>query len=261
MTVAFTEDFANVGGAEIQVFKGGSGEPLVLLHGAGGNRGAVSFARSLAEHYTVYMPSHPGFDKSERPDWLETMHDLASFYTWFLEDQGLEGSRAIGFSMGGWLAAEVATVCRHAFRKLMLVGAAGVQPREGEITDIFLIPPAAVNQLIFHDPAQAPEYDQLYGGDPTPEERYFVERNREMAVRLCWKPYMFDPTLPPRLGRVRVPVRMVWGRQDRLIPVECGDLYRQAIPGSDLVAIESCGHSPQIEKPEEFVKLALDFLA
>ena len=186
---------------------------------------------------------------------------LASFYTWFLEDQGLEGSRAIGFSMGGWLAAEVATVCRHAFRKLMLVGAAGVQPRQGEITDIFLITPAAVNQLIFHDPAQAPEYDQLYGGDPTPEERYFVERNREMAVRLCWKPYMFDPTLPPRLGRVRIPVRMVWGQQDRLIPVECGDLYRQAIPGSDLVAIESCGHSPQIEKPEEFVKLALDFLA
>ena len=46
-----------------------------------------------------------------------------------------------------------------------------------------------------------------------------------------------------------------------MVPLECGELYRQAIPDSDLVIIDNCGHSPQVEKPEEFVKAALDFLA
>jgi pimeloyl-ACP methyl ester carboxylesterase len=53
----------------------------------------------------------------------------------------------------------------------------------------------------------------------------------------------------------------VWGREDRLVPLECGELYHQAIPESDLVIIDNCGHSPQVEKPDEFVKAALEFLA
>ena len=92
------------------------------------------------------------------------------------------------------------------------------------------------------------------------EQAALAERDREMAVRLCWKPYMHDPRLPTLLARVRLPTRIVWGREDRLVPVECGQLYQKAIPGSDLVIFESCGHSPQIEKPEEFTQTALEFL-
>ena len=186
---------------------------------------------------------------------------MALFYTWFLEEQGLEGARAIGFSMGGWIASEVAATCRHAFSKLMLVGAVGIKPQQGEITDIFIISPAQVNDLIFHDPTQAPEYGQLYGQPPTPEQAEIAEGNREMAVRLCWKPYMYDPRLPGILSMVNIPARVVWGREDRLVPLECGELYQQAIPQSDLVVIDQCGHSPQVEKPDEFVRIALEFLA
>ena len=81
-----------------------------------------------------------------------------------------------------------------------------------------------------------------------------------MAVRLTWKPYMHDPRLPALLARVTAPTRIVWGRQDKIIPVECGTLYQQAIPGSELVVIEHCGHAPHLEKPEEFVRIAMDFL-
>jgi pimeloyl-ACP methyl ester carboxylesterase len=45
------------------------------------------------------------------------------------------------------------------------------------------------------------------------------------------------------------------------VPLECGQLYHQAIPGSELVVIDNCGHVPQVEKPQEFVKAALDFLS
>ena len=261
MVAEYTEEFVKVGGSRVHLLKGGSGEPLLVLHGAGGNDGWLRYAQALAERYTVYMPSHPGYGKSERPEWLETIPDLACFYTWFMEEQGLEGARAIGFSMGGWLAAEMAVSCGHSFSKLMLVGSAGIKPHKGEILDIFIINPAQVLEQLFHDPSQAPEYAQIFGREPTPEERETAESDREMAVRLCWKPYMHDPRLPGLLARVNIPTRIVWGREDRLVPVECAGLYRQAIPGSDLVVIDNCGHFPQIEKTEEFLKAALEFMA
>ena len=261
MAADFTEEFVDVGGIGVHMLKGGSGDPLVLFHGSGGSSGWLRYVQELAGRYTVYLPSHPGFGKSERPEWLESIADLASFYTWFLEQAGLEGARAIGFSMGGWLAAEIAVSCRHAFSKLLLVGAVGIKPQEGEITDIFIISPAQVTELLFHAPEQAPEYEQVYGGEPTPEQQDVAEQNREMAVRLCWKPYMYDPRLTSLLQRVKMPTRMVWGKNDAIVPVECGELYKKAINGSDLVVIDNCGHSPQVEKPDEFIKTALDFLA
>ena len=261
MAADFTEKLVQVGDNQVYMLTGGSGEPLVVFHGAGGNSGWLRYVQALADHYTVYLPTHPGYWKSTRPEWMETIHDLASFYTWFLEEQGLEGARAIGFSMGGWLASEIAVSCRHAFSKLMLVDAVGIKPEKGEIADIFIISPAQVTELLFHDPKQAPEYDQLYGQPPTPEQTDIAEGNREMAVRLCWKPYMYDPRLPGLLGRVNIPTRIVWGREDRLAPLECGELYHQAIPASDLVVIDNCGHAPQVERPDEFVKAALEFLA
>ena len=149
----------------------------------------------------------------------------------------------------------------HSISKLMLVGSACVKTNDSEITDIFIISPAQVLDLMYHDTSQAPEYQKLYGTDPTPEQAMVAETNREMAVRLCWKPYMHDPRLTSLLQRVKVPARMVWGKNDAIVPVECGELYKQAINGSDLVVIDNCGHSPQVEKPEEFIKTALDFLA
>lgn len=261
MAEAFTEEFVEVAGSKIHLMKGGSGDPLLVLHAAGGNQGWIRYAQALADHYTVYIPSHPGYGQSERPDWLETMNDMTCFYTWFMEKQGLDGARAIGFSMGGWLAAEIAVACHHSFSKLMLVDPAGIKPQNGEIADIFIISPAQILELLFHDPKQAPEYEQLYGQEPTPEQASMAEQNREMAVRICWKPYMHDPRLPALLARVNIPTQIVWGRQDQLVPLECGELFQKAIPGSKLSIIDNCGHIPAVEKPEEFIKIALDFMA
>ncbi len=258
---AFTEEVVDVGGVGVHTLKGGSGDPLLLLHGAGGNSGWLRFADALAERYTVYYPSHPGYGKSPRPDWLESIPDMAAFYTWYLDTLGLRDVRAIGFSMGGWIASEIVATSSGYIGKLMLVGAAGVKPNESEIADIFIISPAQVTDLMFHDPTQAPEYQQIYGRELPPEEQLTADLNREMAVRLTWKPYMHDPRLAGGLlQRVNIPTRMVWGRQDRIVPVECGKIYQESIPGSELVVIENCGHSPQVEKPEEFIQTAVEFL-
>ena len=260
MAANFNEEFVQIGNTKLHMLKGGSGDPLLLLHGAGGNRGCLSYVRALSEQYTVYLPTHPGFGLSDRPEWIQNIHDLACFYTWFQEELDIERIRCIGFSTGGWLAAEMAAISRHSFSRLMLVDAVGIKPKKGEIKDIFIITPEELAGLSFYDTSQTPEYDAIYNSSPTPEDRNLTERDREMAVRICWKPYMHSPRLPHMLGRVSIPTAIIWGKEDQLVPLECGELYQQVISGSTLTIIENCGHSPQIEKPDEFVDTALRFL-
>ena len=261
MPDGWTEEFVEVAASRIQLLKGGSGEPLLVLHGPTGNPGWLQHHQGLAEKFQVYAPSHPGYEKSERPPWLESISDLALFYTWTLQEMGLDRVRIIGFSIGAWIAAEMAVMCPHAFQKMVLVDPPGIKPQQGEITDIFLMSARQVNERMFHDPGQSPEFAQLFGQEASFKEQDLQMQNREMLVRLTWKPYMNDPRFPALLDRIRVPGLIVWGRQDAIVPLECGEMHQEAIPGSTLKVIESCGHLPQIEKPGELLETALEFLA
>lgn len=260
MADGYTDTFVEVAETKLRLLRGGQGEPLLILHGAGGNRGWLQYAQSLSQRFQVYIPDHPGFGKSDQPEWIATVPDLACFYLWALEDLGLSRVRVMGFSMGGWLAAEMAVLCPQLFERLVLVGAAGVKPTQGEITDIFLLSPAELTAKKFHDPKQAPEYEQLYGAQPTPEEQDLLTRNNEMAARITWKPYMHDPRLPSLLRRLRMPTLIVWGREDAIVPMNCAEIYHHNIRGSQLVIMEQCGHVPPIEKPQEFVNIVSEFL-
>jgi pimeloyl-ACP methyl ester carboxylesterase len=114
----------------------------------------------------------------------------------------------------------------------------------------------------FLNPTSTPEYQQLYGADPTPEQAESWEVGRETASRLTWRPYMHDPSLPYLLRRLRhVPTLIVWGQQDVIVPLSAAQAYQAAIPGARLVALEQCGHHPEIEQADEFVQLVQDFLA
>ena len=260
MTGAYSDELVEVAGTKLRLLRGGQGEPLVLLHGAGGNRGWLQHQQALAQRFQVYVPDHPGFGKSDLPEWIATVPDLACFYLWALEDLGLSRVRLIGFSMGGWLAAEMAVMCPHLIERMVLVGAVGVKPTQGEITDIFLLSPAELTAKMFYDPKQAPEYESIYGRAPTPEEQDTLNRNRETAARITWKPYMHDPRLPSLLRRLQVPTLLIWGQQDAIVPINCAEVYQQNIRGSRLVIMERCGHAPQIEQPQEFVNIVSEFL-
>jgi pimeloyl-ACP methyl ester carboxylesterase len=260
MAEGYTDDFVEVADTKLHLLHGGRGEPLLILHGAGGNRGWLQHVQALSQRFQVYVPDHPGFGSSDQPEWIASVPDLACFYLWALEDLGLTRLRVMGFSMGGWLAAEMAVMCPQLFERMVLVGAAGVKPTQGQITDIFLLSPAEMTAKMFYDPKQAPEYEQIYGRQPAPEEQDILNRNREMVARITWKPYMHDPRLPSLLRRLRMPTLIIWGRQDAMVPMNCGELYHQNICTSRLVIMEQCGHVPQIEKPQEFVNIVTEFL-
>ena len=255
------EHVVNVGGAEIRLLKGGQGKPLVIFHSVEGSLGWRAYHSALAHQCTVYAPSLPGFDRSQRPAWLETFADLSHFSLWLLQQLDLQKTSLLGYGIGGWLAAEMAVMCPQIVERLVLVDAAGIQPQQGEITDIFLHGADGTRQLAFFDPKQVAEYDALFGRKPTPEEREIRVQNQENAIRYCWKPYMYDRSLPHLLPRLRVPTLVIWGQEDRIIPVECGELYRQAIPGARLEVLSQCGHYPHLEKTEQFVGIVQNFLS
>ncbi len=258
---AGTEAIVDAAGVRIELRRGGAGAPLLVLHGELGVPGWLRAYAQLARHFTVYVPSLPGFGRSARPDWIVGVRDLAAWVTWFVRDLGLpQPLPVIGFSLGGWVAAEIATMNAGLFTKMVLVGAAGLQPDEGHVWDYFLHGSQEAFAQAFCEPAKAPEYAQYYGNAWTPEQEMQAEQDRQMAARLLWKPYMRSHTLPALLRGVATPTLVIWGRQDAIIPLSVGQRYARAIPGATAKVLDRCGHMPEMEQPEAFVQAVLDFV-
>lgn len=258
----FTETVVEAADARIQLRMGGSGEPLLVLHGELGVPGWLRTYQLLAEHFTVYVPSLPGFGQSSRPDWIASIRDLAAWVTWGIRDLKLpQPLNVMGCSMGGWVAAEIATMNTTLFKKMVLVGPAGLKPETGEIWDYFVHSARDAMQQSFYAPEQCPEYRQYYGNAWTPEDEAQAESHREMASRLFWKPYMRSRSLPALLRSIATPTLLVWGRQDAIIPVNAYQLYQQGIPGAVTKILEQCGHLAEMEQPQALVQAVLDFLA
>jgi pimeloyl-ACP methyl ester carboxylesterase len=258
----WTEEIVEVGGTSLQLVKGGTGEPLLLLHDELGHPGWLRFHERLAQHYTLYIPSHPGFGKSPPLEWITNIRDLAGWYMDALDDLALGRTHVIGLSLGGWLAAEMATMCPEPFKRLVLVGAMGIKPPSGQIYDIFLEVTKEFLTASYLDPAKTPEFPRLCPETPTPEQVEVWETAREEACRLGWRPYMHDPSLPHLLRRLKkLPTLITWGRQDAIVPVSAAEVYQRSIPGARLAVIEQCGHHPEIEQTEEWVRLVQTFLS
>jgi pimeloyl-ACP methyl ester carboxylesterase len=81
-----------------------------------------------------------------------------------------------------------------------------------------------------------------------------------MSFRIAWKPYMYSQTLPHLLGAVRAPALLVWGDDDKVVPLTAGRRYAKALPNADLRVIDGCGHCVDMEKPDELARLVTSFL-
>jgi pimeloyl-ACP methyl ester carboxylesterase len=252
----FTETSLHVLGGKVELLKGGSGSPLIVFHHDIGNPGWLPYYDELAKKYTVYVPSHPGFGKSERPEWARNVRDIACIYHCLVRELGHDSTAAVGLGFGAWIAAEMATMCRHQFTHLVLVNATGIQPPSGEIMDQFLVSTLDYVRAGFSDQSK---FVELYKERPDVEQLVQWEINREMTTRIAYKPYMFNQALPHLVKAVAVPTLIVWGRDNRIVPYSCGERYQQLMPNAKLLVVDG-GHYLEVEKPYDLTRLTNSFI-
>jgi pimeloyl-ACP methyl ester carboxylesterase len=257
----FTEEKVRVGDTELQILKVGTGKPLLVLHGELGFPGLLKWHTALAAKRTLHIPLHPGYGKTEPASWIMNIRDLGNFYSRFIREQKLAPTDVIGFSLGGWLAAEMATANSAQFKKMVLVGAAGLRPPSGEIADMFTVTARGYLNANVHDHQNTPEFPSLFGGEQTPLQYEEWEEARAETARIAWQPYMFTQSMEHLLANISgLPTLLVWGKQDGVVPLSVGEAYKKHIEGAKLVTFDKCGHMPEIEHSAEFIKEIESFL-
>ena len=247
--MTFNESYVEVRGCKIRLRRGGSGAPLLFLHGASGAPVILPFMEKLAQRFDVLVTEHPGYGMSDEPEWLENIHDVAYFYLDFLEQLDLSGVTLVGSSMGGWIAMEMAVRDSSRLKSLVLVSPAGIAVEGARPADIFLLPPEEMVRRLFYDQKLAEARLAM------PEDVDASLKNRHTTARLAWEPRLHDPHLPKWLHRIDVPTKIIWGREDRILPVGIADELKRRISHASVHIFERCGHLPHAERADEFVEL------
>ena len=138
----------------------------------------------------------------------------------------------------------------------MLVGAAGLQPNEGEILDQMMLSHRKYVEESFRD---ADAYTAYIGEEPPDDVRDLWDFSREMTARVAWKPYMFNRRLAPLLGDMPVPTLVVWGERDNVVPFACAKQFEAAIPDATVAVVDGAGHVVELEEPQQLAALVADF--
>jgi pimeloyl-ACP methyl ester carboxylesterase len=252
-----SESKVNVLGCDVHVRRGGSGAPLLYLHGAGGTAAWLPAFDALSEKFDVIAPDHPAFGLSEQPDWLDDIHDMAYFYLDLIETLGLDGVHLVGQSLGGWIALEVAVRSTRRLQSLTLVGSAGIRIKGKPIADIFIMDPEEMTRALLVDEAIV---NQMLTMELTEEQQDIQIRNKVSTARLGWQPRLFNPSLRKWLHRIDLPTHIVWGDKDQIVPPDYAEEFQGLIAGSSVTMIENCGHLPHIERAEPFVDAVAGFI-
>jgi pimeloyl-ACP methyl ester carboxylesterase len=243
----FTESSIEADGFRIRYQEAGQGEPLVCLHGAGGLRLSRSHAL-LAEQYRVMVFEVPGFGHSPVNERSQSMSDLAHTMAQAVTNLGLERFNLMGNSFGGKLALWMAVQQPERLQALVLVAPAAIRP-EGGVSPQAVSPEERMALLYAHPERQA----------PTPPPDPAVLAKQQALVRRVMGPPR-DQALESRLPGLQVPVLVLFGTMDRMIPPQMGRLYCDKLPNCHLVLVYDAGHAIDADRPEAFVAAVSDFL-
>ncbi len=231
-----------VGGVHIHYETGGSGEPLVLLHGlSGSSRWWDKNTRALAEHFTVYVVDLIGFGRSRGQRFvLDQTPDLLKRWLGVL---GLTHVNVIGHSMGGLISAVMASRYPGLIDRLVLVDAAAVPLGRSIITSAIHLP-LALRYAAF-DFLPVLISDALRAGPRT-------LLNATLAIH--------QADITADLSKIESRVLIVWGEHDELVPLARGEALHQALPKAEFVVIRGAGHNPMWDRADAFNRAVIDFL-
>jgi pimeloyl-ACP methyl ester carboxylesterase len=279
--------YVEVDGLRVHHVFGGSGSPPVLfVHGLG-SAGYLEWRFNLptiARTHQVLAPDLPGFGRSDQPPDGYGIPLFADVVEEYIRVRGVRPV-LVGTSMGGRVALEVALRSPEAIDKLVLVNALGVvRPNVQLFYPVVLLPRVGeavlgVMREALHrlPPAAIQRFAGRFVQDPDDVERMldeaFLSGMREMHARegyarayastvraLADRSAHRSAALLERLAATRLPVLLIWGEGDRLLPVARAREAVRGLPGARLEVIEGAGHTPQAERPDRFNRVLEDFL-
>lgn len=261
MSASFKTVIHDIGGVGTVVKTIGQGKPVLFLHGAATLEG-FDFAEGLADRFRVLLPSHPGMGLSGPAPHVADMTDMLLHYLNLLDALALdEKPHLIGFSMGGWMATELAALARERFDKLVLIAPAGLNDPAHPATPLGQIAPQHLPAYLTHDPAIAARYFPD-GSDPGFAAAFDADRAREgdLVGRLCAPFGMGHPNLTRFMARITNPTLLVWGENDRLLPASQAPVWLAQLPDARLLLVPGTGHLVAQESPATLTTIG-DFLA
>jgi pimeloyl-ACP methyl ester carboxylesterase len=218
------------------------GPVVVLVHGLGGRAEdwsnlAPYFARA---GFRVYMPDLFGFGRSEKPaEFSYAVHDQADAVVDFMDALGLKEVELGGWSMGGWIVQIVAGTHPERVKRLMVFDSAGLYEKPDWNTNLFMPKTAGeldeLEALLTPDPPRIPGFVARDILRISAEHRWVTQR--AIDTMLTGK-----DTTDSLLQELKMPVLILWGKEDHITPLDEGKKMQQLIPESELLVYDGCGH-------------------
>jgi pimeloyl-ACP methyl ester carboxylesterase len=254
--------FVTVFGARIHYVDVGAGPTVILVHGLADDVGVWgSVIPALAAKHRVIALDQVGFGRSDKPLLSYRVNTFVDFLDGFLNELKIDRASLVGNSLGGWVAASYTLAHPERVERIVLSDAAGysalaktMDPRAlsalrlASREDIRYLGP-----LTFHDKHFYEDIDLAFKQRVTTGDSYTVSQLLDSMIR-------GEDVLDGRLGAIEKPTLILWGREDKLIPVRFAARFNKEINGSQLRVIDSCGHMPHVECAEKFNHALLQFL-
>lgn len=231
---------------------GDSGPPIVLLHHSFGWPDEVALGVDLGRDHVVWAPDIPGFGSSAQPAWARHPRDLAIVMGQWMREVFDGPVTLVGLGLGGWVAAELATMAPTLLSNLVLVGSAGLRPVDGQIFDQIMVNHSTYVRTAF---GSSGAYERSFGVELDDDLLLRWDVCREMVTRITWKPYMHSHQLAPLLSGIETSTVVVWGEDDEVVPRSCGVQFAELIDGAQLVVVPGCGHAVGLEQPGVLAEL------
>lgn len=261
---AAAEKSATVYGAKIHYLEAGSGPVVILLHGLGADNSSWAMTVApLAAKFRVIAPDQIGFGRSDKPMLNYRIATLVDFLDAFMKQLGIERASLVGNSLGGFTAAAYALAHPEKVERLVLVDAAGFAlPKDFDPRTLSALNASTREQakvilsLVFYNKQFLTDaaVDGLLTRRVQANDGYTVQRFIDSIGR-------GEDLLDGRLGGIKQPTLITWGREDQLTPMWMAERFNKEIAGSQLVVFEKCGHVPQLEKAMEFNAAVIKFLS
>ena len=260
-----TGKFVTVFGARIHYVDVGAGPTVILLHGLADDVGVWgSVMPALAAKHRVIALDQVGFGRSDKPSLSYRVNTLVDFLDGFLNELKIDRVSLVGNSFGGWIAAAFTLAHPERVKRLVLCDAAGygtlAQTMDGRALsalklasrdDIRYLGPLTFHHKRFYENANV---DLAFRQRVAAGDSYTISQVLDSLTH-------GEDVLDNRLALIKQPTLVLWGREDKLIPLSFGERFHKEIAGSRLRIIDNCGHMPHVECPKEFTTAALQFLS